>query len=493
MGRCIYPRLNRRFGKTRDGMTRREMLRATIAAAAGLLLSDRLPMGRPAAAGKRVLVIGAGFSGLAAAHELLAAGYDVVVAEARNRIGGRVISFSDFVPGKIVEGGAELIGSNHPTWVSYKEKFKLEFLDVSEDEDLEFPVMLNGRRLPADEAEALWEQIDEAFNRLNPEAERITDAERPWLTPNAAGLDRRTLASWIDDLDVSVDCKTGMHALMTADAGVSSAWQSLLGVLAMVKGGGVSKFWSDSEVYRCKGGNQQLAYKLAAALGDRVMLRTPVKRVTIGDQGVVMALANGKTVEGDELIFTAPPRVWSKIAIEPALPPELMPQMGSNVKFLIALKSAFWRRAELAPDMFSDGPVHQTWESTDGQSGPGVGMVAFSGGSAADICREWRATERIENYLKELEKVYQGIRPSFIKSRFMDWPADPWVKASYSFPAPGQVTLQGPLMRKGLPKLHFAGEYTSYAFPGYMEGALSSGVAVATRIAERDGVVKQAA
>jgi monoamine oxidase len=71
----------------------------------------------------------------------------------------------------------------------------------------------------------------------------------------------------------------------------------------------------------------------------------------------------------------------------------------------------------------------------------------------------------------------------------MDWPSDPWVKASYSFPGPGQVVAQGPTFRQGIGRLQFAGEYCSYAFMGYMEGALNSGAAAARRIATRDGVV----
>jgi monoamine oxidase len=134
-----------------------------------------------------------------------------------------------------------------------------------------------------------------------------------------------------------------------------------------------------------------------------------------------------------------------------------------------------------------------TWHATDGQNGPGDAMVAFSGGPAADACREWTASERIDRYLAELEKAYRGIRASFLRARFMDWPSDPWVKASYSFPAPGQVTTQGPVFREGLGRLHFAGEYCSYAFMGYMEGVLNSGVAAARRIAVRDGVVKERA
>lgn len=140
----------------------------------------------------------------------------------------------------------------------------------------------------------------------------------------------------------------------------------------------------------------------------------------------------------------------------------------------------------------TDGPVSLTWHGTDGQTGPGgEAMVAFSGGPSADQCREWPAAQRNENYLKELEKVYQGIRGSYVRARFMDWPGDTWVKASYSFPAPGQVTLQGPTLRDGIGRLHFAGEYTSYAFMGYMEGALNSGAAAARRIASRDGVLSR--
>jgi hypothetical protein len=70
----------------------------------------------------------------------------------------------------------------------------------------------------------------------------------------------------------------------------------------------------------------------------------------------------------------------------------------------------------------------------------------------------------------------------------MDWPRDPWTNAGYSFPAPGQVTTVGPAMHKGLGKIHFAGEHTSYAFVGYMEGGLNSGASLARRIAARDGL-----
>jgi monoamine oxidase len=328
------------------------------------------------------------------------------------------------------------------------------------------------------------------FNTITTDAAKI-DADEPWRAQNAEALDKRTLADWINKQNASPLCKSALHTMMMADNGVVAEWQSYLGNLAMVKGGGLEKYWTESEVYRCRGGNQQLATKLVAAIGaPRIVTRMPVRAIAVIDRGARVTLGDGKVLEAEHVLLTAPPSVWNKIALDPVLPPALAPQMGTNIKYLMSLKSAMWRRSELGPELLSDGPVSLTWHGTDGQKGPGESMVAFSGGPPADICRAWTAAERDKNYLAELNKVYRGIAASFVRARFMDWPADSWAKGSYSFPAPGQVTTQGPTLRQGIGRLHFAGEYTSYAFMGYMEGALNSGAAAAQRIAVKDGVVK---
>ena len=236
----IYTQLQRKYGKP-SGITRRDMIERSLGAAAALLLSDRFTAVPRAAAG-RVIVIGGGFSGLAAAYELSKVGYDVTVAEARNRVGGRVISFSDLVPGKNVEGGGELIGSNHPAWVAYAKQFGLTFLDVGE-EDLEAPIVLNGKRLTEEQSTALWEEMEKAFNTIVADAAKV-DADAPWTAANAEALDKRTLASWINGLSASPLCKSGLHSMMMADNGMVTEWQSYLGNLAMVKGGGLEKYWT---------------------------------------------------------------------------------------------------------------------------------------------------------------------------------------------------------------------------------------------------------
>jgi NADPH-dependent 2,4-dienoyl-CoA reductase/sulfur reductase-like enzyme len=88
--RSLYARLADRYAPER-GMDRREMIRRSLTAAAGILLSERLAPAFGRSAGPRVVVIGGGFAGLTAAYELSRAGADVTVLEARNRIGGRSI------------------------------------------------------------------------------------------------------------------------------------------------------------------------------------------------------------------------------------------------------------------------------------------------------------------------------------------------------------------------------------------------------------------
>ena len=86
----LFRRLHRRYAAG-DGITRRDMLQRSLAATAGVLLSERFAGLTAQGKAGRVVIIGAGFSGLAAAYELSRAGYVVTDVEARNRIDERVM------------------------------------------------------------------------------------------------------------------------------------------------------------------------------------------------------------------------------------------------------------------------------------------------------------------------------------------------------------------------------------------------------------------
>jgi len=489
MRRSLYARLRARYGTPIDPITRREFLKGSVAAGTALLLSGpRAFAQRTTSSGRSVVIIGAGFAGLSAAYELLSAGYNVTVIEARDRVSGRVITFDNFVPGRWVEGGGELIGGNHPLWAAYAKKFGLDLLQVP-DTSADWPVVIDGKLLSDSEAQTLWDGLDYILASIGDDAGPILE-DKPWDSPNAKALDLMTIPDKVMSVDAPEIAKKAIIADFVSETGVPSDRQSYLALLAAVKGGSMEKYWTETEVYHCKGGNQQLAQKLAAEIGaERILLNTPAREVKVGADRVEIVCADGRTFSGDDMILTVPPSVWDGIAFDPKLPETLRPQMGRNVKYLISLKNRFWLADNLSPESLSNGNVQATWELTAGQEGDGpAGMLAYSGGPGADAMRAIPAAERDAAYREELSRRYPNYAEAFVAGRFMDWPAVPWTKASYSFAAPGEVTTMGPILHEGIAgRLHFAGEHSCYKFAGYMEGALQSGIAIARRLAVRDG------
>jgi monoamine oxidase len=494
MARSFFAKLNERFGRKPTVEERRQFLQATLAASAWMVTARYAPAQRVAFGGKRVVVVGAGYSGLACAHELKSAGYDVTVLEATDRVGGRVFSVGDFVKGRNIECGAELIGSNHPTWMRYSKDFGLEFIDVSEDENLEEPVWFDGKRLSKEEAKEVWKGMEEALSKMNDDAKDV-DEDEPWKTKGADKLDARSTKDWIAKLEAPDKIKKAVGILLYADNGQDLARQSYLGNLTMVKGGGVEKFWTDSEIYRCKGGNSQLGKKLAEKVGDaRIIRGLPVTEIEDDGKKITVTCKDNRTLECDDVVIAVPPSVWHKIQIKPALAKDLAPQMGQNTKFFVPVKSRFWKDKGWEQYALGDGMACETWDGTDSQTGDGEAcLVAFNGAHSAAKALSLKGEEQDKAYFQELEAMFPGLKEQVSgKTRFMGWPSFAWTMASYSFPAPGQVTTIGPMLRKGHgPRVHFAGEHTCYKFVGFMEGALNSGAALAMRLAKRDGVLAE--
>jgi monoamine oxidase len=446
---------------------------------------------------RKVAVIGAGLSGLCAAYELHGLGYDVTVYEARDRVGGRVESISDFATNKTVEGGGELIGSNHSLWNSYRMIFGLKFSDVKEYKNS--PYRMKGHTLSYEESSKLMDELDVELKSLSDLAETIVDAFEPWSNPDASRLDNMRITDWLAGRKCTDECKKAIVLLLSADNGIPASEQSLLGVLAMIKGGGLDRYWTDSELYRCEGGNDRLAKAFEQALNTpskRVICNCPIGFIRASDSRISIRSERDKELGiFDDVVLSVPPSVWDKINISafPELASKLSvaPGMGRNVKALMRLKSRFWQDYASSPTLSQDGPVDLTWETTEAEKHKEYVMVAFSGAGDADTCIGWPAAKREKNYIEALSAAYPRIDQTMDAFKFMDWPHDDWSKASYYFPRRGEVLKWGPFWRAGYGGwLHFAGEHTCYAFIGYMEGALNSGYRLARRLAVRDGVLQ---
>ncbi|MBK8978316.1 MAG: FAD-dependent oxidoreductase [Planctomycetes bacterium] len=504
MSRSLIAQLADRYEPPARRLDRRSFLKASLAAAvAGVAACSGVPRHR--GGGRRVVVIGAGFAGLACADRLLEHGHDVVVLDARDRVGGRVRSIPRLgQSGVPIEAGAELIGLNHPTWLGYAERFALPLSPLVEPPG-DAPVLLDGRRLTPAEAEALWEELDALTELLSAAArEALVDAsggaipaDRAFLARGAAALDARSFAQWLAaQRNASAVCRRALDANQESDNAVPTAAQSLLAMFAAVAGGGFESFWTDSETHRCANGNDALAKALAAAVGaDRIRLSAAVTAIARRGDGVLVDVADGSSLDADAVVLTIPPTTWDAVRVDPELLPAAIaanrPQLGHATKYLAHCTTRYWHRAGLAASALSDGTFGAVWEPTaagdDRADREGV-LVGFSGGrSAAALCALGSEPrfERCRAALDELLPGYAAMRagqPAPEPDRFMAWPLERWTRAGYSFCAPGQVTTVMPAMRDLAGPLRIAGEHTSLAFPGYMEGALSSGRRVADEL-----------
>jgi monoamine oxidase len=189
----LFRRLLRQYQPEVLALTRRESMRR--AGALGLLLTGgkaAMAVGPQSSAqrSRRVIVVGAGLAGLACGYELQRTGYDVKLLEARGRVGGRVLTLRNWIPGKVVEAGGELIGSNHPMWVHYAALFGLGFRSTEDWPEESGPVLIDGELLGETQKKALFKELDRLLDALTDQS-RDVDADKPWLSENAADLDRK--------------------------------------------------------------------------------------------------------------------------------------------------------------------------------------------------------------------------------------------------------------------------------------------------------------
>jgi monoamine oxidase len=152
-------------------------------------------------------------------------------------------------------------------WNSYRRHFRLEFSDVKDYGNS--PIRFGKRTLTFEESQKLTDELEKQLKALTRLAESIVDPFEPWTNPNAKRLDAVSYGDWVRKARCSERCRAALENMLAADNEVPVDEQSLLGVLAMVKGGGLDRFWTDTEVFRCRNGNAQLAEKFAEALNRK--------------------------------------------------------------------------------------------------------------------------------------------------------------------------------------------------------------------------------
>ena len=430
-----------------------------------------------------VVVVGAGLAGLQVASTLAPAGRDVVVVEARDRVGGRVFSHR-FANGQWCERGAEFIDESHERVLALARSLELTLLDRGRGNGPGAELLdVGGRTSPlAAHPDALtaladfdtavaalpcpWEAVRR--RRFEPEGDQVpiqtTEGEPQLVWPADGSL-----------AELAAAHPVGRYASTYVGRAIRTEWMLPPAELSQVAVA-TRRPHHGRERYRIAGGNDRLATRLAARLGDVVRLATPVREID-ADAGRVL-LTDGRVLEGESVVVTVPLPVLGRIWTEsPAELTAVGYGVGGKVSFQFGRR--LWRDYGRSGSVHSDRAWGQLWETTDVQPGDSGVLTALL--SSHDGAALMAFTDLRQRLLAEIERIFPGARGLAGDAIITDWTNDPWSLGCYSAPGPGQLAAAWPLMHQPHGRLWLAGEHTD-EHAGFIEGALASADRVAAAL-----------
>jgi monoamine oxidase len=450
-------------------------------------------MAEPSRLNADVAVIGAGLSGLRAARALADAGREVVVLEARDRVGGRLFN-ATLGDGVTVDLGGQWVGSDHVRVQRLAGELGIEIFPQHGDGRNLLDVGGRRRRyrgtIPRLGPRILWD-VFVARRRIDRLAREV-GAEAPWVAERAAEFDRETLAEWCER---NVRTRVARELIGLAGRtvwGTGPEEISMLHALFYVAAAGGFDRLIDTEggaqQDRLDGGAQLLPLGLAESLGERVRLGAPVRRISQSDAGVSIA-ADGIEVEAERAIVAAPPAVAARIELDPmpAGRPQLAERLrpGALTKCMALYEEPFWRADGLSGESVTDaGPVTLTFDSSPRDGSAGV-LLGFVGGPEARELAAMPAAERRAPVLACLERLFGPRAAQPLEYAEQTWAEEEWSGGGpTSNFGPGGWTACGPALREPAGRVHWAGTETASVWSGYMEGALQAGERVASEVLE---------
>jgi monoamine oxidase len=462
-----------------------------------------------------VLIIGAGAAGLAAARDLAAKGMQVTLLEARDRIGGRILTIHDQAFAVPVELGAEFVHGKHPALMRVLDQAKIPFCDVT-DRHWYFE-------------KGVFAGSHEFWNKLTALLD-LMSLDQP----------DQTFQDFLASLPDDEATRQAKSIATRYVQGFDAARIEEIGVHGLIKEHEAEAEIDGDHGFRIPGGYDLVTGALhaeAVSAGVTLRLNTIVGEIHWSTHGVeVSCLADGKpeTFKSDSLLITLPlgvlqaePDERGAVRFLPELPSEKLAairalKMGHAVRVTLGFRDRFWEKLPPIARLDSNGAagasvnfsdlsfIHRpdalmpTWWSLLPIRAPF--LVGWTGGPGAERLTllenqrlQWELRMGSEGlppglwqHVMESFQTVFGISesefPEMLSYQSHDWSSDPFTRGAYAYlPVNGletQQILAQPVGNTefGQDLLFFAGEATSVGHVGTVHGAIESGERAAQEI-----------
>ncbi|HVE68226.1 MAG TPA: FAD-dependent oxidoreductase [Solirubrobacteraceae bacterium] len=446
--------------------------------------------------GKRVLVLGAGMAGLAAAHELVALGHDPLVLEAQNRPGGRIHTLRGFADGLYAEAGAMRIPRSHDLTLRWCERYGLQLRPfvMGNPQGL---VHVGGQRMTSAEADADPDRL--GFSVAEHERGRTcTDLWEAAIAPERELLEREGPAAW-EQIVARYDQLSLRDFLM--EKGFSEGAIEMYGVMTFVESdlhNAVVEVLREDlggayvDMQEIVGGSDLLPRAMAGELSDRIRYGAEVHAIEQDDDSVTVHFKTeaGRFSEtAGHAICTIP---FSVLRTVEAITPfsrekqKAIRQLNyaASTKILFQVRERIWERDGIAGGATcTDLAIRRMNYPTPDPSTPrGVLLASYTW--SQDAAR-WGAMDeetRLEQALEDVSCIHPGIREVYEAGDSYAWYDDPYAGGAFALFDPGQQTELQAAITQPEGRVRFAGEHCSL-FHAWIQGALESGVREARAVA----------
>ena len=450
---------------------------------------------------KKVIVLGAGLSGLAAAFELVQGGHDVTVLEARLRPGGRIQTWSDpFADGLYTEAGAAGIIPSEPDLVL--RYLKLFNIPLAPPEQIDLPILhyFRGVRIidPGDslihwpldltDEERSLGLLGMRTRYIKPAVDEIVQANRDGTMDEVvAKYDRMSFHEFLANAGASPDAISLLAVEDWDLVGEGTDRQSAFDVLCQTTT--YSAFTGTR--YSIEGGNDVLPKAMAASLGERMNYGSEVARIERDNTGVRIMFTKcgtAHTISGDYVICTLPFSILRRLEVSPPFSAEKQLTIkglsyASISRVFLQVSRRFWLDEGLSGYAFTDLPTSFSWGGAPQPRRMRGILQVFTMGPHARRVGEMDEPERVSFVLSQVEKIYPDIAKYCEGGVSKCWDLDPYSLGAFSWCKPGEMQTMLPQIARPEGRVLFAGEHTaSLLLRNSVQGAIESGIRAAKEI-----------